>query len=237
MTAEKEPIQTSEMPKERQRAEAITREALFDCAKQLLAKGIRPSNDRIRQEIGGGPNTIGPWLRDFWQWMATLAAQADRGQTLGVVPKPVSQALLRLWTLAREHAGDELQNALSERTAALEEREHAVSQGETVLAERSAVLQQPMALLQQQLEIANARQAEHDQTQKRLATVEAQLAMAEAQLSQARQLAQAKGLRLEPAPELTRRRGGGRGAPRDASAKSPALARKRKKAAPGRKKR
>ena len=46
----------------------VTREAVFNAAIEIAAKGERPSQSKIRQHLGGGSfSDIGPILRDWQQ--------------------------------------------------------------------------------------------------------------------------------------------------------------------------
>lgn len=148
----------------RQRGENITREALFECAQNLLLRGVRPSGDRIKDIIGGSPHKIGPWLDEFWGWLGSLVAAALKKQTIPGVPKPVAQAALQLWNVARDCARQELQTNLAERETAIEARERAAQDLVRQAAEReqaagaSAVgLKEALALATDQLALANQR--------------------------------------------------------------------------------
>jgi len=94
---------------------------VWAAADALLAQGLRPTIERVRQQIGrGSPNTVSPMLES---WFATL------GQRLGVaqsdspqdgVPENVLRLAQDLWHSATQEAVAVAQQALQEREAALQ---------------------------------------------------------------------------------------------------------------------
>lgn len=110
----------------------VQQEDVWRAADALIAEGLRPTIERVRQKIGrGSPNTVSPLLET---WFATLAgrlgvASGSKGGG-GDLPQPVQQAAAMLWDAAlrsaRERAEQELAQAgqaLAADRAGLELRE------------------------------------------------------------------------------------------------------------------
>ena len=75
-------------------ARGITEQEVFEAADALLARGERPTIERVRGELGrGSPNTVNPMLDAWW---ASLAARLSGAQAPGLPPSLV-QACGRLY--------------------------------------------------------------------------------------------------------------------------------------------
>lgn len=120
----------------------VQREDVWAAADSLIADGLRPTIERVRQKIGrGSPNTVSPMLET---WFATLASrlgvnkQEDESEHL---PKALQQALNDAWQIAlskgREASALEIvqaQDDLTQATQALNEREAELVQLEQLRA-------------------------------------------------------------------------------------------------------
>lgn len=87
----------------------VQREDVWAAADSLIADGLRPTIERVRQKIGrGSPNTVSPMLET---WFATLASrlgvnkQEDESEH---VPKAFQQALNDAWQIPCQRAGKRL---------------------------------------------------------------------------------------------------------------------------------
>lgn len=80
---------------------------VWAAADQLLAEGLRPTIERVRQKIGSGsPNTVSPMLE---RWFATLGKRlggggSGRSEEAEDVPVALLQAARKLWDAARAEA-------------------------------------------------------------------------------------------------------------------------------------
>lgn len=122
----------------------VTENDVFEAADALVARGERPTIERLRSALGtGSPNTL---LRHLDAWWSGLAARLDahaRAIALPEAPADVQAAATHLWTralaIAQERAGQQLEAARQhlegERAALVEREAHA-------MAERSAALDQ-----------------------------------------------------------------------------------------------
>ncbi|MDQ3060709.1 MAG: DNA-binding protein [Pseudomonadota bacterium] len=88
---------------------------MHQAADALVAEGLRPTIERVRQKIGrGSPNTVSPMLDD---WFATLAGRLglegakQEGEQL---PEPVQLAASVLWQAALLAAREEAAQALEQ---------------------------------------------------------------------------------------------------------------------------
>ena len=127
----------------------VQAEDVWAAADALVAEGLRPTIERVRQKIGrGSPNTVSPMLET---WFSTLASRlgvdksSDENETL---PKALLQAMKQWWEMAllsgKEEAEQqvaEIRENLTASTEALNIREIELSQHKKVLAERHAALE------------------------------------------------------------------------------------------------
>ena len=109
----------------------IQQEDVWSAADSLIADGLRPTIERVRQKIGrGSPNTVSPMLET---WFATLASRLGVNKQdveTNNVPKALQKALNDAWEFAlskgRETASLEIvqaQDELTQATQAMNERE------------------------------------------------------------------------------------------------------------------
>lgn len=73
----------------------VQQEDVWGAADALVAEGLRPTIERVRQKIGrGSPNTVSPILD---AWFATLGSRLgvtdNKKATAGDLPAPVRQAV------------------------------------------------------------------------------------------------------------------------------------------------
>ena len=127
----------------------VQQEDVWSAADALIADGLRPTIERVRQKIGrGSPNTVSPMLES---WFATLSSRLGmsgvKPQTSNT-PVELQQIAENLWSAAlkisRQEALDEIsqsQHALSEAKQALQLREDELLQKERVLAAQYSALE------------------------------------------------------------------------------------------------
>ncbi|MEX8192312.1 DNA-binding protein [Comamonas guangdongensis] len=143
------------MPKTTSRG--IQEADVWAAADALIAQGLRPTIERVRQHIGrGSPNTVSPMLEN---WFATL------GRRLGVageqspsatasVPDPVLHMAQQLWSAAQEEAEQSATAALAQREAALQVAEAEQLLQKEQLAQREATMQAQKEAMHQALQLA-----------------------------------------------------------------------------------
>lgn len=132
---------------------------VWAAADALIAQGLRPTIERVRQHIGrGSPNTVSPMLET---WFATL------GRRLGVareqetalepaVPHAVQRLAQELWSAAQEEAKAAASAALAERELLLQAAQAEQTAQAQQLAQREAAMQAQKAAMDQALQVAQA---------------------------------------------------------------------------------
>ena len=164
---------------------------VWGAADALIAEGLRPTIERVRQKIGrGSPNTVSPMLE---AWFATLASRlgVNKSQDEAVhIPKALQQAMEKLWDMALSSGQEETdqkmaqaQLDLTEARQALHVRESELAQQERVLAARHEALEEAlhtavnkaedlMSRLNQVQALTSRREVEIEALRGRLAVVE-----------------------------------------------------------------
>ena len=101
----------------------VQQSEVWAAADTLLADGVRPTIERVRQKLGrGSPNTVAPMLES---WFATLgprlglAAGDDEGRTQGL-PLSVQQAFQSIWSTALATAELQAQEDIAAQRQALD---------------------------------------------------------------------------------------------------------------------
>ena len=151
----------------------VQQEEVSAAADALLASGVRPTIERVRQQLGrGSPNTVAPMLET---WFAGLGKRlgmsaADGGE--GHMPAAASQALSKLWDAALLAARKEAAATLTQDRQALSDAQAALTDRDTSLA------QQEQAFIQRQDMVDQVLQSEREKT----AVAEASLAATQQQL-------------------------------------------------------
>lgn len=144
---------------------------VWAAADALLAQGLRPTIERVRQQIGrGSPNTVSPMLES---WFATLGqrlgvAQSDHAQD--GVPENVLRLAQELWNNATQEAVAAARKTLEERESALQasrlsheaDLEH-MAQREKALHQQKQAMDEAMKLAQGQAQELSRRLDEMQQ--------------------------------------------------------------------------
>jgi chromosome segregation ATPase len=143
----------------------VQQDDVWAAADALIAEGLRPTIERVRQKIGrGSPNTVSPMLES---WFATL------GPRLGVdgpkvaadnVPIEVRNAALKMWeaskVFARQEGAlalEEAQKTLTEALVAVETREDEVSRRAQLFEQRESATNDALQVARNQIIEAAAR--------------------------------------------------------------------------------
>ncbi|EKT4089737.1 DNA-binding protein [Stenotrophomonas maltophilia] len=94
-------------------ARGITESDVHTAADELVAKGERPTVERIRAHLGtGSPNTVTRWLETWWNRLGTRlqAARPD----LDDAPAVLAELAGQWWELALKHAREAAHRELAE---------------------------------------------------------------------------------------------------------------------------
>lgn len=120
----------------------VQQDDVWQAADALIAEGLRPTIERVRQRIGrGSPNTVSPMLE---AWFATLGPRLGVGSikesATNDVPAPVQQAAVKLWETALVSARKDAAQALEQAQKSLVESQTAVELQKDELAQRAQLL-------------------------------------------------------------------------------------------------
>ena len=129
-------------------ARGITQQDVFEAADALLARGARPTIERVRQELGSGsPNTINPHLDAWW---AALGQRVGGTQAPGA-PPAVLQVAVRFYQEIRGQALAEAQGVVAEHERLSQEARQALEAGQAAMATEKAGLQSTIDALRGEL--------------------------------------------------------------------------------------
>lgn len=130
---------------------------VWAAADALIAEGLRPTIERVRQHIGrGSPNTVSPMLET---WFATLghrlgvAGEKDPS-VVNAVPDPVQRLAQELWNTAQEEAKASASAALAEREAVLNKALAEQALQKEQLIQRETAMQAQKEAMNQALQAA-----------------------------------------------------------------------------------
>jgi len=137
-------------------ARGVTQDQVTRAADALLARGDRPTIEKVRAELGtGSPNTLLRLLEVWWAELAgRLAAQA-RAELPGI-PDAVQRAMMTLWGEAVVVTRQEAETRYEERERVLQERETALQAQHEQVATQQAAQQHALMLSQRECEAAKA---------------------------------------------------------------------------------
>ncbi len=124
----------------------VQQEDVWGAADALIAEGLRPTIERVRQKMGrGSPNTVSPMLE---AWFATLGprlalggARADEDGP----PTAVRQAMAKLWDIALSSAQHQATEALAQAQQGLDNDRSALVLRESELGHHAEVLNERLA--------------------------------------------------------------------------------------------
>ena len=137
----------------------IQQEDVRLAADALIAEGLRPTIERVRQKIGrGSPNTVSPMLDNWFAGLAERLGVVNTNQHTSRPPEPVQAAAAALWEAALQSAHHvaeqnflQATEALSAKSFQIEEREtELVAQRQTFTA-RQIALDEALQLAREQI--------------------------------------------------------------------------------------
>lgn len=162
----------------------VQQDEVWAAADALIAEGLRPTIERVRQKIGrGSPNTVSPMLE---AWFVTLAPRLgvvanDGGE--GAMPSEFRNAAEVLWRSALSLAQTQTAEALQNDRKALEQEKLDLAAVHTALEAAREQLVQREAMLRDALADA---QVQVEDGKKRALRLEAELARNNEELAQVR---------------------------------------------------
>ena len=140
----------------------ITEDDVLKAADELLAKGARPTIERVRHHLGrGSPNTVNRHLETWW---SGLAERLQGGAAVPELPAELTQSLVAAWQVAQQEAREAATAAFTTQNEYLAEREQALEDAQVRLSQHSERIESECALLRQQVEI-HAQDAERARAQ------------------------------------------------------------------------
>lgn len=156
----------------------IQQEDVWSAADSLIADGLRPTIERIRQKIGrGSPNTVSPMLETWFATLATRLGVNKQEDDSDHVPKALEQAIKAAWETAlakgREQSALEIVQAQEDLTQAaqvLKKREAELFQMEQLRAVKQQALEEAVNSARNTTEDALARLSETQQLASRRET-------------------------------------------------------------------
>ncbi|MGH8376706.1 MAG: DNA-binding protein, partial [Pseudomonas sp.] len=156
-------------------AVGVPENEVFAAADAVLARGERPTVERVRLELGrGSPARVGGLLD---QWWARLAERLSGQSRLPSLPGEVSQAFVAVWQQAIHLAQGAAEQALAE------QRQVLAAERERVAAVEDQARQDAAQFRQQAAEAVAGRQA----AETRLADLELLLTQRQAQIEDLQQ--------------------------------------------------
>lgn len=143
----------------------VTEHAVFEAADALVARGERPTIERLRAELGtGSPNTI---LRHLDAWWRGLAARLDahaRAIAIPEAPADVQAAATQLWTRALAVANESAGQQYAAAHQLLEGERHALVKREAqAAADCAAALERAAAAEARLVDLRRLADAQADQ--------------------------------------------------------------------------
>lgn len=131
---------------------------VFAAADAVLARGERPTVERVRLELGrGSPARVGSLLDQWWDRLAQRLRSETR---LPALPPEVSQAFVAIWQQAVRFAEDVAEQSLDEqRQVLIDERVEVLAIEDTARQEAAQYRQQAATAITQQ-QVAERRLAD-----------------------------------------------------------------------------
>lgn len=103
---------------------------VWAAADTLLAEGVRPTIERVRQQLGrGSPNTVAPMLEAWFADLGRRLGLRPDAKEEGTVPPALVTALADLWGLALKSARQTLDEQAATGRAELAAQVHRLRTG------------------------------------------------------------------------------------------------------------
>jgi chromosome segregation ATPase len=155
-------------------ARGITESDVHDAADELVAKGDRPTVERIRMHLGtGSPNTVTRWLETWWQGLGPRLHSHAAHLAIPGAPEAVLDLAGQWWSIALASARDVADHALAVDRAQLEADRADLERSSAALDARSRGIDVQLGLAQHAEQLALAQTGE---LQRLVSQLQAQLA-------------------------------------------------------------
>ena len=174
-------IQKEERMNSSKSTRGIQEADVWGAADALIAQGLRPTIERVRQHIGrGSPNTVSPMLE---AWFATLGARLGVAESAlepsDEVPEPVRQAAQLMWVSALEQSKQAAEQLLHTREESIAAAEKTLAANEQHLVQREEAMHQQKKAMDEAMKLARSQAQElsrrQDEMQQLLQEREAQI--------------------------------------------------------------
>lgn len=130
---------------------------VWAAADALIAQGVRPTIERVRQHIGrGSPNTVSPMLEAWFARLGERLGVAEKGVVHDAVPAPVLEIAQQLWQASLEQAQAAAAAALQQREQAAAALEATLAANEAHMVQREDALQQQKKAMDEALKLARS---------------------------------------------------------------------------------
>lgn len=135
-----------------------TYEKVFVAADKLLEQGVRPTQQKIREELGSGSiSTINKALGDWWQ---QLGVRMKEQRSVPGMPEPVADVAQKLWQQALGYAERSFREQSEQYAAQLQaeseqvqlEAQEAMQQADALRAHNERLMQENQLLMDERRE-------------------------------------------------------------------------------------
>ncbi|MBO1746977.1 DNA-binding protein [Stenotrophomonas indicatrix] len=143
-------------------ARGITETDVHTAADELVAKGERPTVERIRAHLGtGSPNTVTRWLETWWNRLGTRLQPAR--PDLEDAPAVLAELAGQWWELALKHAQEAARRELASSEQALAAERDALAASSRLAAEELAQMraERDVAITGERIATTQASELQH----------------------------------------------------------------------------
>lgn len=146
----------------------VQQDEVWAAADALIAEGLRPTIERVRQRLGrGSPNTVSPMLEAWFGTLGKRLGVTELQNDLKGIPPIVSQSISKIWEVALQEAHIEagqnvakVNEGLALERAELDEREAKLTHHDLVLNEREMATNEALELANRQFSELSTRFSE-----------------------------------------------------------------------------
>lgn len=166
----------------------VQQDEVWAAADALIAEGLRPTIERVRQKLGrGSPNTVSPMLEAWFTTLGKRLGVTEQQNDLKGVPAILNQGITKIWEIALLEAHKEAGQSVAHVNEALALERAELAEREAKLAQRDLMLNEREQALIEALELANRQFSElstrYTELQNQLQQREKELLVLRAELS------------------------------------------------------
>ncbi|WP_293717256.1 DNA-binding protein [Stenotrophomonas sp. UBA7606] len=143
-------------------ARGITESDVHTAADELVAKGERPTVERIRAHLGtGSPNTVTRWLETWWKRLGTRLQSAR--PDLEDAPAVLAELAGQWWELALKHAQEAARRELASSEQDLAAEREALEASSRLVTEELARMsaERDLAITEERIAATQASELQH----------------------------------------------------------------------------